>query len=114
MNAPRHDPDELKAALEALADALRIDHELLEQRERVTRQIGAHAHVLIKARNAAARVLRREGGTVTYGDQFWSVDHNGYVTCQPVRVNLDAIEEVRKHGETKLQLTPPPSEETPA
>lgn len=110
MNAPRHDPEELKAALDAFAEAERVHDELKMQREQLYRKVGHQSTVVGHARERAAKALKREGGAVTYGERFWKVDDHGYVTCEPVRVNLDAIDEVKKHKETALILTPGESE----
>lgn len=106
MNAPRHDADELKAALDAYAAAESEQTRLDQAREAAHKKALQHGSVLNAARERAARVLRREGGTVTYGDNFWKADQNGRVTYEPVRVNLDAIDEVKKHQATALILTP--------
>jgi hypothetical protein len=109
MNAPRHDPDQLKAALDAFAAAERKAAELEDERARVAKAIWAHGAVLNQAREAAAKLIAKEGGSVIHADQFWKTE-DGRVVREPVRVNLDAIEEVRRHQATELHLTPPDSE----
>ena len=106
MNAPRHDPDELKAALDAYDAAEREQLRLDQARDEAHKKALRHGAVLNAARQRAATVLKREGGTVTYGDRFWKADQDGRVTQEPVRVNLDAIDEVKKHQATALVLTP--------
>ena len=101
MNAPRHDPDELKAALDAFAAAQREDERLQAAREDALRKHYAHGLVLRRAREKAAELLKREGGSVVHNDQFWKTDGQA-VTHEPVKVNLDALDELR--------LTEPPSE----
>lgn len=101
MNAPRHDPDELKAALDAFAAAQREDERLRAAQQDAQRKHYAHVEVLKTAREKAAALLKREGGSVVHNEQFWKTDGQT-VSHEPVRVNLDALDELR--------LTESPSE----
>lgn len=106
MNAPRHDPDELKAALDTFLEAEQQEAALKAQREDLSRRIGQQAAIFSAARDRASKLLLREGGAVTYGERFWKAEESGRVTHEPVRVNLDAIDEVKRHKATNLVLTP--------
>jgi hypothetical protein len=110
MNTPRHDADALKAALTAYLEAERIDTELRAARDLAQRRCLQYGETLGKARQTAAAAIRREGGSLMYDGHFWEVNERGYLTVKPVGVNVDAIEAVKHHEPTELQLTPPASE----
>lgn len=110
MNAPRHDPDQLKAALVAFLEADRLDAELRAARELAHKRCLQHGEVVGRARQAATAAIRREGGSLMYDGHFWEVDERGHLSVKQVNVNVDAIEAVKRHEPTDLQLTPPASE----
>lgn len=110
MNAPRHDPDALKAALAAYLEALRIDAELRAARDLANRRCLQYGETFGKARQAAATAIKREGGSLMYDGYFWEVDRNGCLTVKQVNVNVDAIDAVKRHEPTELHLTPPTAE----
>lgn len=104
MNAPRHDPEELKRALDTLAEILQKSHEVQLQRDALARTAHTLAEQERLARGDAGKVLRREGGLVVHNGRMWKVDQHGCVSCEDVGVNLDAIEEARKGKVTPLTL----------
>lgn len=94
MNAPRHDPEELKAALDAYQAAQNENARLAAALEEARRKAFAYGPVLSKARDHAAALLKREGGTVVHNEEFWKLD-GAAVRHEPVKVNLDALDELR-------------------
>lgn len=105
MNAPRHDPDALKAALDEYARTEAEHSRLRRLSEEARAAAFAHNTALETARKKAHELLRREGGTVVHNDEFWKVDGQRLVH-EAVKVNLDAIDELRLHS--------PPSEDKAA
>lgn len=94
MNAPRHDPEELKAALDAYQAAQNENARLAAALVEARNKAFAHGATLSKARERAAALLKREGGTVVHNEEFWKVDGEA-VRHEPVKVNLDALDELR-------------------
>lgn len=105
MNAPKHDPDALKAALDEYARTESEHIRLRRAKDEAHAAAFAHGSVLQAARKAAVELLRREGGTVVHNDEFWKVTDQA-LSHEPVKVNLDALDELRLHS--------PPSEEVKA
>lgn len=110
MNAPRHDPEEIKAALNALHEVLTRQHSLRQQADALRRQAFQLESVIGPAREKASKLLRQEGGTVIHEGRTWKVNSHGAVSFEDAGVNLDAISNVQRHEPTELHLTPPASE----
>lgn len=109
MNAPRHDPEALKAALDAFLDHETQELQLKEQLNRLSADLNRLRTRYIAIRDEAADALKKEGGRVVHNGQFWKLEDTGRVSHEDASLNLDAIEAVRRGEPVALTLTSPTS-----